>query len=86
MSNLNDRFVPYAHAERELSDKAGPLLTAIIKEVERRNGIHISEIRVTIENPGHLQRWGGSICFFGRYVLSGRGVSLAIQGRRDACD
>lgn len=62
MSNLNDRFVPYAHAERELSDKAGPLLTAIIKEVERRNGIHISEIRVTIENPGPKQLWAGANC------------------------
>lgn len=62
MSTLNDRFVPYAHAERELSDKAGPLLTAIIKEVKQRNGIHISEIRVTLEKAGAKQLWPGANC------------------------
>ena len=62
MSTLNDRFVPYAHAEKELSDKAGPLLTAIIKEVEQRNGIRISEIRVTLEKAGARQPWPGANC------------------------
>jgi hypothetical protein len=62
MSTLNDRFVPYAHAEKELSDKAGPLLTAIIKEVEQRNGIRISEIRVTLEKGGAKQLWSGANC------------------------
>jgi hypothetical protein len=62
MSTLNDRFVPYAHAKRELSDKAGPLLTAIIKEVKQRNGIHISEIRVTLEKAGAKQLWPGANC------------------------
>jgi hypothetical protein len=32
MSNVNDGFVPYAHAEKEFSDKAGPLLTASIRK------------------------------------------------------
>jgi hypothetical protein len=62
MSTLNDHFVPYAHAEKELSDKAGPLLTAIIKEVEQRNGIRISEIRVTLEKTGTKQLWPGANC------------------------
>jgi hypothetical protein len=62
MSTVNDCFVPYAHAEKELSDKAGPLLTAIIKEVEQRNGIQIAEIRVTIEKPGPKQLWAGANC------------------------
>jgi hypothetical protein len=62
MSTVNDRFVPYTHAEKELSDKAGPLLTAIIKEVEQRNGIRISEIRVTLEKAGTKQLWPGANC------------------------
>jgi hypothetical protein len=36
------------------------LLTAIIKEVEQRNGIHISEIRVTLEKAGAKQLWPGA--------------------------
>jgi hypothetical protein len=62
MSTINDGFVPYAHAEKELSDKAGPLLTAIIKEVEQRNGIRIAEIRVTLEKTGAKQLWPGANC------------------------
>lgn len=62
MSTVNDCFVPYAHAEKELSDKAGPLLTAIIKDVEQRNGIQIFEIRVTLGKPGAKQMWPGANC------------------------
>lgn len=62
MSTVSERFVPYAHAEKELSDKVGPLLTAIIKVVEQRNGIQIAEIRVTIEKPGSKQLWAGANC------------------------
>ncbi len=62
MSSVNDRFVHYAHAEKGLSDKAGPLLMAIIKEVEQRNGIQITEIRVTLEKPGPKQLWAGANC------------------------
>ncbi len=62
MSAVNERFLPYAHAEKELSDKAGPLLTAIIKEIEERNGIQIAEIRVTLEKPGSKALWAGANC------------------------
>jgi hypothetical protein len=62
MSALSDSFTPYAHAEKELSDKVGPLLSAIVQEIERRNGIEITELRVTIEKPSPRQMWPGANC------------------------
>lgn len=62
MSAINERFLPYAHAEKELSDKAGPLLTAIIKDIEERNGIRIAEIRVTMDRPTSKALWSGANC------------------------
>lgn len=62
MSNVSENFVPYAHAEKELCDIAGPLLADVIKEVERRNGIKIREIRVTMETPTAETMWSGANC------------------------
>ena len=49
MSNLEQAFARYAGAERQLSDEAGPLLAAIIRGVEARCGLRISELRVTVD-------------------------------------
>lgn len=62
MSTANDNFAPYAQAEKELCDKAGPLLAEILKEVEQRNGIAIKEIRVTFEEPAPTNLWSGANC------------------------
>jgi hypothetical protein len=37
-------------------------LTAIVQEIERRNGIEIAELRVTIEKPSSRQMWPGANC------------------------
>ncbi|HEY2862220.1 MAG TPA: hypothetical protein VGK37_01195 [Casimicrobiaceae bacterium] len=62
MSIASDNFAPYAQAEKELCDKAGPLLSGILKEVEERNGITIREIRVTFEKPAPTNLWSGANC------------------------
>jgi hypothetical protein len=49
MSNLEEDIARYSSAERQLCDEAGPLLGAIIREVETRCGLRISELRVTID-------------------------------------
>jgi hypothetical protein len=58
----SENFSPYAQAEKELCDKAGPLLSEIVKEVEQRNGVKIREIRVTVENPAPSNLWSGANC------------------------
>jgi hypothetical protein len=62
MSTVNENFVPYAHAEKELCDIVGPLLADVIKEVEQRNGIKIRELRVTVEPPAPNALWTGASC------------------------
>ena len=49
MSNLEDAIARYSSAERQLCDEAGPLLGAIIRGVEARSGLRISELRVTVD-------------------------------------
>ena len=49
MSNLEEAIARYSSAERQLCDEAGPLLGAIIRGVEARCGLRISELRVTID-------------------------------------
>jgi hypothetical protein len=52
MSTDGDAILRYAQADRELDEKAGSVLTQIIKEIEDRYGIKIAEFRVTID-PSH---------------------------------
>jgi len=54
MSNLEKTFERYVAAERQLCDEAAPLLGAIIRGVEARLGVRISELRVTVD-------WANSI-------------------------
>jgi hypothetical protein len=49
MSDLEEAIARYSGAERQLCDEAGPLLGAIIRGVEARCGLRISELRVTID-------------------------------------
>lgn len=49
MSNLEEAIARYSGAERQLCDEAGPLLGAIIRGVEARRGVRISELRVTVD-------------------------------------
>ena len=49
MSNLEQAIARYAGAERQLCDEAAPLLGAIIRDVEARCGLRISELRVTVD-------------------------------------
>ncbi len=49
MSNLEKTFERYVAAERQLCDEAGPLLGAIIRGVEDRCRVRISELRVTVD-------------------------------------
>lgn len=57
-----DNISAYARAEKELCDKAGPLLIEILKEIEERNGIAIKEIRATFEKPAPSNLWSGANC------------------------
>ena len=52
MSTDGDAILRYAQADRELDEKARPVLTQIIKEIEDHYGIKIAEFRVTID-PSH---------------------------------
>lgn len=49
MSNMEEAIARYSGAERQLCDEAGPLLGAIIRSVEARCGVRISELRVTVD-------------------------------------
>ena len=49
MSKLEEAVARYAGAERQLCDEAGPILGAVIRGVEARCGLRISELRVTID-------------------------------------
>jgi hypothetical protein len=49
MSIPADEFALYANAERQLCDEAAPVLAAILRRIERRTGICITEARVTVE-------------------------------------
>jgi hypothetical protein len=48
MSKLSDEFARIANAERQLCDEGGPVLAAIIRDIERRAGLNIAEVRVTL--------------------------------------
>jgi hypothetical protein len=52
VSTDGDAILRYAQADRELDEKARPVLTQIIKEIEDHYGIRIAEFRVTID-PTH---------------------------------
>ena len=54
MSNLGEEFTRYARAERELGEQAAPLLAAIIRAVEARAGLCITEVRVTLNRASSL--------------------------------
>lgn len=54
MSNVGDEFARYANAEREFCDEAEPLLAAIIRGIEARAGLRITEVRVTIDRTRSL--------------------------------
>jgi hypothetical protein len=54
MSDLGDEFARYSMAERELCDEAGPLLAAIIRGIEARARLCITEIRVTLGQASSL--------------------------------
>ena len=62
MSDLGDEFARYSKAERELCDEAGPLLAAIIRGIEARAGLCITEIRVTLGQPSSLNGSIGANC------------------------
>jgi hypothetical protein len=49
MSDLSDEISRYAQAERQLGDEAGPVLAAIIRSIQARAGLCITEIRVTVD-------------------------------------
>lgn len=49
MSNLEQAIARYAGAERQLCDEAAPLLGEIIRGIEARCGLRISELRVTVD-------------------------------------
>lgn len=49
MSNLEEAIARYSGVERQLCDEAGSFLGAIIRGVEARCGLRISELRVTID-------------------------------------
>ena len=62
MSSDGDGFGRIASAEKELCDQAGPLLAEIVRRVEKRYGIRIAELRVTMgpSEPGN--GWSGANC------------------------
>ena len=49
MVNPGEDFARYAKAERLLCDNAGPLLAALVREIEAKEGIVVAEIRVTLD-------------------------------------
>jgi hypothetical protein len=49
MSIPGDEFSLYANAERQLCDEAAPVLAAILRHIEIRTGVCITEARVTVE-------------------------------------
>jgi hypothetical protein len=78
MSNSSDDFARYADAERQLCDEAGPLLAAIFHDIERRAGIFITELRVTLDRTGN----GGDSISANCTIVAARPSLLAADAAR----
>jgi hypothetical protein len=49
MPNQSEEFAQLAKAERRLCDEAGPLFAAIIRSIEKNDGLRITEVRVSLD-------------------------------------
>ena len=58
MSIEGQGMLRYAQAEKDLSESVSPLLTDRIREIERRHGITIDELRVTMDRQGYATASG----------------------------
>ena len=58
MSDSSGEFARYARAERQFSDAAGPVLDEVVRSIEARSGLRITEVRVTVD---WANQSGGSI-------------------------
>src|SRR2546423_6114379 len=48
-ADSSEEFARYAKAERQFCDEAGPVLDEIIRSIESRLGVCITEARITID-------------------------------------
>ena len=62
MTKKTDEFARYSLAEKQLCDKAAPLLSQLIAKVERDYDVTINELRVTIERAKPEASWGAVTC------------------------
>ena len=62
MSIDSETFVRYARAEKDLCQKASPVLAKIIKEIEESHGIKIAEVRVTMDPSDSANGWSAANC------------------------
>jgi hypothetical protein len=62
MSTRAEEFSRRALAEKEIAERAGPILTEIIEEIERRHGIAVGELRVTFDKHALHTPWAGANC------------------------
>jgi hypothetical protein len=49
MASQSEEFARIAKAERQLCDEAGPVFAATIRAIAARAGLHITEVRVTLD-------------------------------------
>ena len=56
MPSLTDEFTLYAKAERQLCEAAAPVLGDLLRKIEAELGVHITELRVTVQRRGRDER------------------------------
>jgi hypothetical protein len=62
MSKAGKEISRYATAELSLCNQAGPMLIDLVREIEKKSGIKVREIRVTIDAPDAPNGWAGANC------------------------
>ncbi len=77
MSTDGDEVGRIASAEKQLCERAGPLLGQIIREVEESHGVRIAELRITMDPSNPANGWSGANC-----VIVREDESLAHQGSK----
>jgi len=70
MSISSEEFARYAKAERQLCDEAAPLLATIIRAIEVRTGLCVTEVRVTVDEANRSKDASAINCTITRAHLA----------------
>jgi len=78
MSRSSNEFELLAKAERELCDQAGPALAVMLRSIEDRLGVSVTEVRVTIQAPGGPSQGSVATCTIVRGHVAANGTQTPL--------